>query len=559
LREAKNGRYTLPDLGSFSLTLLDSYGQELQKYDLGLSAFGTGYGEYTLAEDAQPGYYQLSSDENQMAIYFQVAEYRKPEINLQVNTVKGQILAGEALVAQVNARYFFDAPVSDLPVSWYLYADESSFNLPGNYQVGPYDTGWLNAFYYPYMRGLGRLVSQGEAVTGADGLLTLELPTETSEGRQTYTLEVNASDESGLAVSARLSLQANPADFYIGVHPDAWSGQSGQESGFDVLTVDWDGQPSGGHSLSALFQKVEWVRKDPPAESSSISMPTYERVYTRVASSEFTTSADGTARLAFTPTEPGTYQVDVSGEGTTTQVLVWVGGKGTGVWPDLPNQRLRLTADADAYQPGDTATIFIPNPFNAPALGLVSVERGIVMRYEVVEVDAGGLNYSLPLSNDDAPNVYVAVTLLGPDAQGRSDFRQGYLDLSIEPVEQVLNVSLISEPERSGPGEEVTFHLRVTDSSGNPVKGEFSLSVVDLAVLALANPNATDIVNAYYGKQPLGVRTGISLAASAQRLRYMPGGVGGGGGDGAAIVVRENFPDTAYWNPVVVTDANGEA
>ena len=560
LREVKNGRYTLPDLGSYSLSLWDGYGQELEKYDLPLSAFGTGYGEYTLSEDAQPGNYGFGNIEGHISLYFQVAEYRKPEINLQVNTVNEQILAGEAFVAQVNARYFFDAPVNELPVEWALYAKDSHFYLPGNYQVGPYDIGWADYFYMPsFGDWLGDTVSWGKGMTDADGLLTLELPTEASIGRQLYTLEVTASDESGLPISARVSLQANPADFFIGVHPDAWSGESGRESGFDVLTVDWEGQPSGGHTLTALFQKVEWVREDPPAEYAGISWPSFKRVYTTVASSEFTTSDEGAARLAFTPQEPGTYQVDVSGEGTTTQVMIWVGGRGRGIWPDLPNQRLRLTADADAYQPGDTAGIFIPNPFNAPALGLVSVERGIVMRHEVVEVQAGGSNYSLPLSDDDAPNVYIAVTLLGLDAQGRTDFRQGYLELSVEPVEQVLNVSLVSEPERSGPGEEVTFHLRVTDSAGNPVQGEFSLSVVDLAALALADPNAPDIVNAFYGKQPLGVRTGLSLAAWAQRLIYSPGGMGGGGGAESGVVIREDFPDTAYWNPVVVTDANGEA
>jgi uncharacterized protein YfaS (alpha-2-macroglobulin family) len=191
VREANNGRYTLPDLGSYALTLTDSYGQELEKYDLPLSAFGSGSGEYTLAEDAQPGYYQLANNDDLASLYFQVAEYRKPEINLQVNTVKGQILAGEALVAQVSARYFFDAPVSELPVHWVLYAKDSYFYLPGNYQVGPYDTGWLDAFYYPSPRGewLGSPVSQGDGVTDADGLLTLELATEASTGRQLYTLE----------------------------------------------------------------------------------------------------------------------------------------------------------------------------------------------------------------------------------------------------------------------------------------------------------------------------------------------------------------------------------
>ncbi|MFZ2098473.1 MAG: alpha-2-macroglobulin family protein, partial [Anaerolineales bacterium] len=74
-----------------------------------------------------------------------------------------------------------------------------------------------------------------------------------------------------------------------------------------------------------------------------------------------------------------------------------------------------------------------------------------------------------------------------------------------------------------------------------------------------ADPNVEDIFTAFYGQQPLSIRTGISLAASGQRLRYMPGGMGGGGGESAESVTRENFPDTAYWDAEIVTDANGEA
>ncbi len=36
-----------------------------------------------------------------------------------------------------------------------------------------------------------------------------------------------------------------------------------------------------------------------------------------------------------------------SGEGTRTQVLVWVGGPGQAIWPNLPNSRLRMIADRD--------------------------------------------------------------------------------------------------------------------------------------------------------------------------------------------------------------------
>jgi uncharacterized protein YfaS (alpha-2-macroglobulin family) len=216
--------------------------------------------------------------------------------------------------------------------------------------------------------------------------------------------------------------------------------------------------------------------------------------------------------------------------------------------------------DRDAYKPGDTVQVFVPNPFSSAALGLLTMERGTVMRYQILQLEPGGSTIPVSLSNDDAPNVYIAVTLLGQDDQSYPDFRQGYVNVSVDPSFEYLKLDLTSQPERTGPGEPVTFSLRITDASGNPVQGEFSLSVVDLAVLTLADPNAEDILSAFYGQQSLNVRTGISLAASGQRLRYTPdGGMGGGGGEAPESVVRENFPDTAYWDAEILTDANGEA
>jgi uncharacterized protein YfaS (alpha-2-macroglobulin family) len=151
------------------------------------------------------------------------------------------------------------------------------------------------------------------------------------------------------------------------------------------------------------------------------------------------------------------------------------------------------------------------------------------------------------------------VTLLKPG--GEPDFRQGYLILPVEPVEQTLNVSLASDPVRTEPGGEVTFDLLVTDARGNPAEGEFSLSVVDLAVLALSDPNSQEIVSAFYGDQPLGVSTSLSLAASTKIRSFETLGIGGGGGGElvSPIQVREEFLDTAYWNAAIVTDADGHA
>jgi hypothetical protein len=151
---------------------------------------------------------------------------------------------------------------------------------------------------------------------------------------------------------------------------------------------------------------------------------------------------------------------------------------------------------------GETANVFIPNPFAVNALALVTVERGLVSRAEVITLNGNGKEYSLALTEDDAPNVYVSVTVLG---QG-NEFRYGLVNLPVAPDAQALHVQVLSNPTRAGPRDEITFDVQVTDNLGQPVQGEFSFSVVDLASLALADPNAEDILPAFYREQPLGLK-----------------------------------------------------
>ena len=401
------------------------------------------------------------------------------------------------------------------------------------------------------------MISSGEGQTGSDGLLTIEIPTTETEAAQRYKLEVMLQDESGFPVSNQTEVIVHPADFYIGVRPDTWVGVAGNEISFEIKIVDWEQNPAGIQDLSAQFQNIIWVRSE---KEDIFGYPTFTPQYTSISSADFRTSEDGKARLAFTPPEPGTYELKISGSGAVTKLTIWVSGDGQVAWPNLPNQQITLTADQPSYTLGNTAQVFIPNPLGEGAQALVTIERGEVMRHQLIEFSGNGHTLDVNLNSDDTPNVYLAVTLIGPGTQGIYDFRQGFLNLEVEPVEQVLNVSLIPIPDRAAPQDEVSFTVRVTDSAGTPLQGEFSLAIVDKAVLALADPFEPGIVEAFYGTQPLGVRTSFSLAAYAHRFTDLPGGLGGGGGGDILMPsVREDFPDTAYWNAEIITDASGEA
>ncbi len=553
VRDAYDGRYQASPLTSLPLTISNAWGENIQSLNPVLSTYGTGNGSFTLPEDAISGYYSFYNSDIQFSTSFQVAEYRKPEINLGITMSGDSMKRGEAFGAEISAQYYFDAPASDLPVSWTLYDDSGYFRLPG-YRVGDVDLGWMRGSYDDYSY-YGGMVASGEEKTNASGILSLDLPDlDLQEGIRELTLEITAQDESGQQISVRESIIVHPEDFYIGIRPDLWVGREETEMGFDVLTVDWSGGPTANLSLHADFQQVTWERQEP---TNVYASPTFTPVYTPVSDVDFVTGGDGVARLSFTPPKPGTYMLDVSGGNASSQFLLWVTGAERAIWPNQPKNHIRLTADRDSYQPGDTAQVFIPNPLEAQTYALVTVERGTVHQAEIIAVEPGGATYSLPLTEADAPTVYFSAVLLAGN-----EYRVGYAELPVNPAAQLLNINLTSQPTRSEPGGEVTFGIQVTDSQGAPVQGEFSLAVIDLAALALADPNTEPIAEAFYGDALIGVRTTLSLAGDSIYGIFLDGGVGGaggGGGGGAISVVRDNFPDTAYWNAEIVTDANGRA
>lgn len=571
VREASNGRYALTKLKQLHLKMMGTYSQisgqvpEITSLTVPILSYGTAAATFDLPDDAAPGDYSVTVEEAPGAyLNYRVAEYRKPEVDLQVTFKKEQIKLKEDIGAVFTAKYYFGVPVSGLSLHWALYSAANWLDLPNGYQSGKQSLTFTTSEEMGIMSRLGTYLTEGNVKTGADGTVEITIPASDlpknfdPEQYQQFTLEISSQDETISPVSARASLPYYPSDFAIGVRAEAWSVPAGTELGYSVVTVDWQKQASPNRTLKAIFQKITW--KQEGGSNSIYGYPQLVPEYTLVSSADLRTDEKGVARLAFTPPDPGTYLLDVRGDGAVTQALSWVSGKGATSWPMLPNQHLTLNPDAKEYKPGETAHIFIPNPLGASALALITVERSKVISSQVVQISSASYELELPLTDEHAPNVYLSVTLLGTREDGMPDFRQGYLNLKVAPDKNTLQVSLTPTPEQARPGEEVSFAIQVKDSQGEPVQGEFSLAVVDKALLALAEPNAVKILEAFYGNQPLGVNNALSLAAFAARNIPMAADGKGGGGDFAATYApRKNFKDTAYWNAQIETDASGKA
>jgi hypothetical protein len=231
------------------------------------------------------------------------------------------------------------------------------------------------------------------------------------------------------------------------------------------------------------------------------------------------------------------------------------------------------------------------------------VERGNIIHRQVLQLESNSQVWRLPITTDHVPNIYVsAVIVKGQDADNKvATYKVGYAALSVEPEPQQLTIELTPSVEEAGPGDTVSYDVRATDHTGEPVAAAFSLDLVDKAVLTLSPRPSGAIVEAFYGRRGLGVSTSSGLAISINRLvleqmeRYeaeysmdeAAAVEGRGGGpveempapaaepmptatmakaaemEAAApppgVALREEFADTAYWDATVVTDRKAGA
>lgn len=567
-----NGLPAPPEVSAVTVTLQGDPGMSgrpatLYSKTLPLSQFGTAADFAVLPEDAPTGFYWIDvsiDDEYIKALYFDVAAYRKPDIDLAVGFESDELLAGEDILAEAQADYFFGLPAADQAFSWTLYRKDAYFNLPG-YRVGPADDFWVRPFV-PVYSPLGDVVSYGEGFTGDDGRMALEFTEddlmleEAPKGQlQEFNLEVTVIDQSGFPVSFRDATLMHPETFYIGVQPNAYFGNAGSPFSFSLLTVDWNLAPEGNIPIEATFEGIRWEVE----ETGNPEMPyQYEAVTTLIGGASPVTDRGGKAAVVFTPPDPGTYRLTLESGAAVTQVLIWVSGESAAIWPTQMNNQIDLTADASDYQPGQIAQVFIPNPFPTGAKALVTTERGRVMSSQVLDINASGMTVSIPITSESIPNLFVSAILVGQDGSGRPDYRQGTLQLSVAPISKTLNIDLSLEPNLTEPGERVTLNMKITDQQGNPIQGEFSVVVVDKALLALMPPNSPSIIDALYPRAPLSVQTSLSLYTYAKQrsLTAMDaGGLGGGADRAADAAIREEFPDTAFWQADVITGVDGTA
>ncbi len=587
VRRQDDARYDLPEeVETLKVIVRDDEGTEVYAEELPVNDMGTLHGQFTLDDEASLGYYYLSTeiedpywfgDSQSYGVSFRVAEYRKPEFQVNVTTDRDQYLHGDTVDVAVQASYFFGGPVAEAQVEWALLTSDYRFQWQG---AGRYD--WIETRTYRagwgdyYYGGYGELIADGQGSTDGQGRFVFSLPADIAEksASQSFTIEATVTDLNDQVVSGRATVIVHKGEFYVGLSPQRYVSKVGEETAVDVRTADWNSDPWPNQELTVTFNERTWysVREE---DSQGRLYWTWSYSDTAVYTDTLTTDAEGKAVSRFVPQSGGTYVVRAVGEDTQgnevrSSTWLWVSSADYVSWRQENNDRIELVADKRSYAPGETATVLIPSPFQGEVQALLTIERGRVLESRLISLRSNSDVVEIPITADMAPNVYVSVVVVkGVDETNPvPGFKLGYAAFEVSTEQQELSLTLtpdrdVEAGEHYGPQDTVSYQIRATDYAGNPVQAEISLNLTDLAVLSLAEPNAPPMVDFFYGARGLGVRTATGLTLSVDRMneKVIEEVKGGGGGAMAADagLIRRDFPDTAFWSPTVRTGADGTA
>ncbi len=575
--------YTPPPMDEIHVLVEDNSGEFVYDAMLPLTEYGTFSGQLDLDEGTGLGYYRLIAaldpedtsyySSRNFSLSFGVAEYRAPEFQVTVTPEVDQVVQGDTILVMVDSTYFFGGPVSDAAVSYSVLAQDYYFNYQGKDRYDFIDINYDDIARFYYGGGYGRVVAEGEGITDEAGQFMIELPADLGEATQSQTLTIEASvvDESDQYVAGRATVVLHQGEVYVGVRPEKYVSIAGEENTLNLIAVDWDSEPVPGQEISVSVVERRWSNVQEEDEyGRTVWTWEVEEIPVEDASGTATTDAEGLANFQFVPPAAGSYKAyavsrDDRGNEVRASTFVWVSGQEYVSWRQQNSNRIDLITDRDSYQVGDMAEVLIASPWQGEATALLTIERGDVIDHEVVRLETNSTVYRFPIEDAYAPNVFVSVVLVkGVDETTPvAEFRIGMAQIAVDPERREITVTVRPDREQAGPRETVTYSIETTDFAGNPVQAEVGVGLTDLAVLTIADPNSQPLMSQFYGQQGLSVRTAMPLTLSVDQLTQttldtIKGG-GGGGGEGGIFEVRQEFVDTPYWNPVVVTDENGQA
>jgi len=571
LRRLGDNGYEMLTERSVTVTIEDPNGGKLLEKELALSGRGTFNGEVDLAGGAALGSYRIiaRAGDASASDYFEVQEYKKPEYKVSVTAPKKFVAVGSTVKFSVEAKYFFGSPVTNADVQYYIYRSRYYHGWWGEEDEGEEGEGEDESEYY---YGYGNdMVQDGEGSLNKQGRLEVEYtvpePDENDPYDYTYRLEAQVTDAARRTIEGSASFVGTRGSVVANANPNRYVYAVGETARINVQTASYEGKPVAAQ-VTLEFVERTWDKT--PVEGGGFE---YKLRETKLASQNVQTDANGQGSYDYPIKTGGNLYIKtiVSENGkqyASNGGYLWITDE-RNAWMDSLNEdygSIKLVPDKKSYQPGETAHVLAMLPTDKAHL-LVTTEMESVLTARILDTAGRAVMIDVPIEARYAPNVYLGVSFIKDDEMYTSD-----RSLKVPARDKRLNLEIIPNKNEYKPRETASYTVLARNADGTPAAGaEVSLGIVDEAIYSIRPEQMMDIHKSFYGHRYNQVQTNFAVSY------YFSGSSGDDAvnlaknrrafqladfkneGQNAELTIRKEFKDTAFWQPEMVTNAEGRA
>lgn len=571
----EKGNYLSLKSQTVMVTIKDSKSARVYEQELRLSSRGTFHGELMLSDEAPLGTYQIDaqSEEGGSTGSFEVAEYKKPEYKVNVTTPQRFAAAGSKSKFEINARYFFGAPVANAEVKYYIYRSRYYPSYWENDELEPrLDEDFDYSSYGNYYDDM---IGEGEGKLDASG--RLEIPFDVPANNDDdvwdfqYRLEAQVTDASRRSINGSTNLVATRGSVIARANADRYVYTPGQTANIRVSTTDYEGRPvSTRVKVQFVLRTHEKVEK-----KENEYDPDYVEREVVLGANEVTTDKEGYAIFNLPVSALGSILIKTvvqhdGKEYTSLGGSIWVASDDQ-QWPEscmgyYSQSSIKLVPDKQFYRAGETAHVLALLPTEGANL-LVTTELDTVRSVKRVHVPGRTVILDVPIESSHAPNVFLSVTFVKD-----GDMLTGDQRLVVPARDKLLDLEIIPDKQEYKPRDIASYTVLARDAEGRPVRdAEVSLGVIDEAIYSLAPDYTPDIRQEFYGLRYNSVQTSLSISYSFRGFAgEIPINLAStkpsyqladfkNESELVQPLVRKDFKDTAYWQPSAITGSDGRA
>ena len=573
IRYLQFGKLHLPKNIRFRIELIDPMGNRKSLGKVTCNEFGTLHFPVPTRKDQPLGVYRITLTHPKSKLRytgsFKLAEFRTPEFFVTMSASPEIAVINQPVTVRWEGKYYFGAPMANVrsnlrvtrwevdfhPSGW----DEFQFSIPHDLREKPVSLSGV------YTQETIRLDQSGSA-TREYSFKPVDAPFPMA-----YLFDVEVEDVSHQTSSANKQITVLPDKQMVGLKLSDWIVSSKKPFQAQVVVVSPEGQP-----IPDVPLRVKLIRRE--YHTVQVEAPDGKHMEENLVQKEVAvqevTSQKEPVTVNFIPPKAGTYMVLAELKksphpGNSAAQALWVSGQDYVPWKEPGEDRLEIIMNKKVYQVGDTAVALIQSPFPEAEL-LVTISREKIYHREVLHIRGSAYSYKFVVTREMLPNAFVGGVLLRlgkplvpvQEEEGKHLERIGFVPFYVSLQEKYLTVDVKPSMPKLPPGKKLTvqLHAKRSDGAGQPC--EFTVMVVDEAVLSLSNYQLPDLVNTMYREGGLSVQVNDNrpFVVNERALLQKGGGYGGGllsalGG----LQVRKRFRKVAYYNPHLLSDAQGNA